>query len=163
MLLGEEFLCFWQKWSSNYMEGLIMWLSEFLSIWPCFSQLSLVGSILLPFGTWHSSIWKSIYSGKETNSNKTAGILEDTVHHLVLHSQYALFFRELPGQLSRRAALGNAFSYLFMSTSLHLFYFSPSFLSPLSFLPSPLHFPSFLPLVHISSVLFHLDLKAQKK
>lgn len=128
-----------------------------------FFKLSLVGSILLPFGTWHSSIWKSVYSGKETNSNKTAGILEtlfiiwSCTVNILCSSENLL--HSYPGV----AALGNAFIYLFMSTSLHLFYFSPFFLSPLSFLPSPLRFPSFLPVFHILSVLFHLDLKAQKK
>lgn len=69
-------------------------LSFGILIWFCFSQLSLVGSILLPFGTWHSSIWKCIYSGKGTKDKITAGILKNFVSHLLLHSQYPLFFKD---------------------------------------------------------------------
>lgn len=107
VLLGKDFPCFCQKWSANYMKGLIIWVSVFLLIWLCFSQLSLVGSILLPFGTWHSSIWKCIYSGKGKNYNTTAGILKNFVSHLLLHSQYSFFFKEPPStQLSRSSCSG---------------------------------------------------------
>jgi len=100
-LLFQSFYAFGQRISvllpkmKFKLYGGFDYLSFCILIWLCFSQLSLVGSVLLPLGTWHSSIWKCTYSGKETNSNKTAGIL-NTVYHLVPHSQYSLFFKEPP-------------------------------------------------------------------
>ena len=52
------------------LEELVVWISVFLLIRLCFSQLSLVGSTLLHVETWHSSIWKCIYSVSVRNKQQ---------------------------------------------------------------------------------------------
>lgn len=98
----------------------------------------------ITFGTWHSSIWKCIYSGKKETPTKLLEFWRTlfiiwylTVN--ILCSSKTLLLHSYPGV----AALDNAFIFLFISTSPYLFYFSPFSVSPPLFY-SPVCLSSFL-------------------
>lgn len=168
--LGQIIPGFLPEIKFNYLEELVVWISVFLLIRLCFSQLSLVGFTLLHFETWHSSIWKCIYSLSVRNKQQqnrwnseehclSSGIAQSI--SVVLQRPY--FYSVTHGILCRQCL--QFLSLCILPTFPSYFSFFYSLLSSLSLFSLTLSslFSCFLPLFWLSSFLFSFKFKSCKE
>lgn len=169
--LGQIIPGFLPEIKFNYLEELVVWISVFLLIRLCFSQLSLVGSTLLHFETWHSRIWKCIYSVSVRNKQQQNcwNSEEHCLSSGIVQSIFVVLQRTYFYSVTQCSLCRQCLPFL----SLCIF---PTFLSYLSFFYSLLSLLSFFSLTlsslfsHISFLFsgfllscFHSNLKAPKK